>query len=67
MPAVLAMITPFKSIRPPQLIKQPPQPQQPQQPTELTQSMINKHLMRARFTMHNLYDVAKKGCSSCGK
>jgi hypothetical protein len=64
MPAVLAMMTPFKSIRPPQSIKQP---LHPPQPTELTQSMINKHLMRARFTMHNLYNVAKKGCSSCGK
>lgn len=64
MPAVLAMMTPFKSIRPPQPIKQP---SQPSQQTELTQSMINKHLMRARFTMYNLYNVAKTGCSSCGK
>jgi len=51
------VINPHESIRQSSI----PQKQQQQYTRE-----IRREMMRARFTMHNLYGVATAGCSSCG-
>ena len=49
-------------INPHESIKLSSNPQQQQQYAR----EIRREMMRARFTMHNLYGVATAGCSSCG-
>ena len=49
-------------INPHESIKLSSNPQQQQQYAR----EIRRDMMRARFTMHNLYGVATAGCSSCG-
>ena len=38
----------------------------PQQLLQQQAREIRREILRARFTMHNLYGVATAGCSSCG-
>ena len=45
--------------------EQQQQQQQQQQQKQYAQE-IRREIMRARFTMHNLYGVATGGCRSCG-
>ena len=40
--------------------------QQQQQLLQQQAREIRREILRARFTMHNLYGVATSGCSSCG-
>ena len=40
--------------------------QQKQKQQQQYAQEIRREIMRARFTMHNLYGVATAGCSSCG-
>ena len=52
------------SMRSTRVIQPEPQPTPQPTPPQTSQSMPRQN--SSRFSMHDLYKVAKKGCKSCG-